>query len=159
VHCSKSTKNPLGLAETWLDSTRSVWTPLDSRVWLDWIGLDAVGVYAPLGWVEVYLCSFLEPSALDGGGGSAPRPGRLYPRGKTRYPLYTRLGGPQGRSGRAENLVPTGIRSRTLWPLVSHCNDCSTRPTHQKYTLSIIWLASKTRAKRQIVSCKVKKAL
>ena len=25
--------------------------------------------------------------------------------GKTRYPFYRRLGGPQGRSGRAENLV------------------------------------------------------
>jgi len=36
---------------------------------------------------------------------------------KTRHPLYRRLGGPQGRSGRAENLVPTGIRSRTVQPL------------------------------------------
>jgi len=57
------------------------------------------------------LYSFLGPSALDGGGGSAPRPGRYLPPGKTRYPLYRRLGGPQGRSGRAENLVPNGIRS------------------------------------------------
>ena len=30
---------------------------------------------------------------------------------RTRYPLYRRLGGLQGRSGRAKNLVPTGIRS------------------------------------------------
>ena len=45
---------------------------------------------------------------------SAARPGRTLPPGKTRYPLYRRLGGPQGRSGRAENLVPTGIRSRTV---------------------------------------------
>jgi len=37
--------------------------------------------------------------------------------GKSRYPLYIRQGGPQGRSGRAENLVPTGIRSRTLQPV------------------------------------------
>ena len=42
---------------------------------------------------------------------SASRPGRSLPPGKTRYPLYRRLGGPQGRSGRAENLVPTEIRS------------------------------------------------
>ena len=42
---------------------------------------------------------------------SAARPGRTLPPGKTRYPLYSRLGGPQGRSGRAENLAPTGIRS------------------------------------------------
>jgi len=43
--------------------------------------------------------------------GSAARPGRTLPLGKTRYPLYRRLGGHQGRSGRAENLTPTGIRS------------------------------------------------
>jgi hypothetical protein len=27
------------------------------------------------------------------------------------------LGGPQDRSGQAENLVPTGIRFRTVWPV------------------------------------------
>ena len=42
---------------------------------------------------------------------------------KNRYPLYRRLGGPQGRSGRAENLVPIGIRSRTVQPVVSHYTD------------------------------------
>jgi len=35
----------------------------------------------------------------------------LFTPGKTRKLLYMRLGGPQGRSGRAENLDPTGIRS------------------------------------------------
>ena len=40
--------------------------------------------------------------------------------GKTRYPFYRRLGGPQGQSGQAENLVPTGIRSRTVKPVASH---------------------------------------
>ena len=34
------------------------------------------------------------------GDGSASRPGRFLTPGKTRYPLYRRLGGPQGRSGR-----------------------------------------------------------
>ena len=33
------------------------------------------------------------------GEASAARPGRSLPPGKTRYPLYRRLGGPQGRSG------------------------------------------------------------
>ena len=34
------------------------------------------------------------------------------PTGKTRYSLYSRMGGPQGRSREgAENLAPTGIRS------------------------------------------------
>jgi len=50
-------------------------------------------------------------AALEGGEWSAARPGRTLPPGKTHYPLYRRLGGPQGRCGRAENLVPTGIRS------------------------------------------------
>ena len=56
-------------------------------------------------------------AALEGGEWSAARPRRTLPPGKTRYPFYTRLGGPQGRSGRAENLVPTGIRSRTVQPV------------------------------------------
>ena len=64
-------------------------------------------------------------AALEGSEWSAARPGRTLPPGKTRYPFYSRLGGPQGRSGRAENLVPTGVRcpdrpalsqSRTLIP-------------------------------------------
>jgi len=52
-------------------------------------------------------------AALEGGEWSAARPCRILPLGKTRYPFYRRLGGPQGQSGRAENLVPTGIRSQT----------------------------------------------
>jgi len=56
-------------------------------------------------------------AALEGGEWSAARPGRTLPPGKTRYTFYMGLGGPQGRSGRAENLVPTGIRSRTVQPV------------------------------------------
>ena len=33
--------------------------------------------------------------------------------------------GPQGRSGRVENLVPTGIRSWTFQPVVTCYTDCS----------------------------------
>jgi len=55
--------------------------------------------------------------ALEAGEWSAARSGRTLLPGKTRYPFYRRLGGPQGRSGRAENLVPTGIRSRTVQPV------------------------------------------
>ena len=61
--------------------------------------------------------------ALEGGEWSAARPGRTIPPGKTRYPFYRRLGGPQDRSGRAENLVPTGIRSQTVQPVVSRYTD------------------------------------
>ena len=46
------------------------------------------------------------------GEGSASRPGRSLPRGESRYPLYRRLGGPQGRSGQVRKIShPTGIRS------------------------------------------------
>ena len=58
-------------------------------------------------------------AALEGGEWSAARPGCTLPPGKTRYPFYRRLGGPQSRSGQAENLVPNGIRSRTVQPVVS----------------------------------------
>ena len=61
-------------------------------------------------------------AALEGGEWSAACSGRTLPPGKTRYPFYRRLGGLQGRSGRAENLVPTGIRSRTVQPLVAILN-------------------------------------
>jgi len=53
-------------------------------------------------------------AALEGGEWSAARSGRTLPPGKTLYLFYRRLGGPQSRSGGAENLVPTGIRSRTV---------------------------------------------
>jgi len=62
-------------------------------------------------------------AALEEVGWSAARPDRTLPTGKTRYPLYRRLGGPQGQSGRAENLVPTGIRSRTIQLVVSRYTD------------------------------------
>ena len=71
-------------------------------------------------------------AALEGGEWSAARLGRTLLPGKARYPFYRRLGGPQGRYGRAENLVPTGIRSRTVQPVVSRYTDCANRPTHTR---------------------------
>jgi len=66
-------------------------------------------------------------AALEEGEWSAARLGRNLAPGKTRYPFYRRLDGPQGRSGRTENLVPTGIRSRTFQPVVSRYTDWATR--------------------------------
>jgi len=68
-------------------------------------------------------------TALEGGKWSAAHPGHTLLAGKTRYPFYRRLGGPQGRSGRAENFVPTGIRSWIVQPVVSRSTDWATRPT------------------------------
>jgi len=54
------------------------------------------------------------------GEGSASRPGRSLPPGKTRYPLYRRLGGPQGRSGQVQKISPPpGFDSRTVQPVAS----------------------------------------
>ena len=55
-------------------------------------------------------------------GGQPHAPAASTP-GKTWYPSYRRLGGPQVRSGGAENLVPTGIRSRNVQPVVSRYTD------------------------------------
>ena len=42
------------------------------------------------------------------------------PPGKTRYPLYRRLGGPQRRSGRVRNISnPPGFDPRTVQPVAS----------------------------------------
>ena len=80
----------------------------------------------PRGWVEVKLyCSMT--AALEGGEWSAARPGHTLPPVETLYPLYRRLGGPQGQSGWTENLVPTGIQSWTVQPVVSRCIDWATR--------------------------------
>ena len=59
-------------------------------------------------------------AALEGGEWSAARPGRTLPPGKTRYLFYSRLGGPQGRSGRAENLVPTDYISVQWYCIRTH---------------------------------------
>ena len=77
-------------------------------------------------------------AALEGGEWSAARTGRALPPGKTRYPFYRRLGGSQDRSGRAENLVPTGIRSRTVRPVVSRYTDLATGPTRCQWVPNII---------------------
>jgi hypothetical protein len=81
-------------------------------------------------------CSLYRPSVAQRMGrgtrrgwavSSTPRP-HVTP-GKDRYPFYNRLGGPQGRSGQAENLVPTGIRSRTVQPVAQSLYRLS-YPTH-----------------------------
>jgi hypothetical protein len=62
-------------------------------------------------------------AALEGDEWSAARPDRTLPPGTTRYPLYMRVGGPQGRSGRAENLAPPEFDPRTVLPVVSRYTD------------------------------------
>jgi len=49
------------------------------------------------------------PVALEEDEWSEARPGRTLPPKNTRYPFYRRMGGRQGRSGQAKNIVLTGI--------------------------------------------------
>ena len=68
-------------------------------------------------------------TALEGGEWSAARPGGTLPPGNTRYPLYRRLGGPQGRSGQVCKISsPPGFDPWTVHPLASHNTDYATRP-------------------------------
>jgi len=58
-------------------------------------------------------------------GGQGNAPAALSPE-KTRYPLYRRLGGPQGRSGRVRKFSPQpGFERRTVQPEASRYTDCT----------------------------------
>ena len=53
-----------------------------------------------------YSSTLFQTCALEGGEGSASRPGSTLPPGKNRYPFYGRLGGSQGRSGLVRKISP-----------------------------------------------------
>jgi hypothetical protein len=75
-------------------------------------------------------------SALEGGKGSMSRSGRFLPPAKTRYPLYRRLGGPQGRSGQVRKISPPpGFHPQTIQPVASRCTDWATRPNAIQVTV------------------------
>ena len=65
------------------------------------------------------------------GSGQQHAPGRTLSTGKSRYPLYTRLGGPQGRSGRTDNLAPPGFDPRIAQSVVCCYTDWATGPTRK----------------------------
>jgi hypothetical protein len=78
-----------------------------------------------------YSYTFSFTSALDWVGGQHHAPAALPP-GRTQYPLYRRLGGPQGRSGRAQKISPSpGFDSRTgKPPAVAIATEVSQPPNH-----------------------------
>jgi hypothetical protein len=55
---------------------------------------------------EMYSSTLSLTLALDGGVLTKPRPGRFTSGKQTCYPLYRRLGGPQGWSGRVQKISP-----------------------------------------------------
>jgi len=71
----------------------------------------------------MYSSTLSLTSALDGKGGQHHAPAAL-PSGRTLYPLYRRLGGPQGRSGQVRKMSPpTGFDAQTVQPVVSCYTD------------------------------------
>jgi len=63
-------------------------------------------------------------SAQERGRWSMPCPAAL-PLGKTLYPTYRKLGGPQGRSGQVWKIsTPPGFDLQTVQPVASHYTDC-----------------------------------
>ena len=71
----------------------------------------------------MYSSTLSLTSALDGVGGQCYAPAALPP-GKTRHPLYRRLGGPQGRSGKVRKFSPSpGFDPRTVRPVASRYTD------------------------------------
>ena len=80
----------------------------------------------------MYSSTLFLTSALEGDEGSASRPGRTLPPGKTRYPLYRRLCGPQGPSGQVRKISPApGFDPRNFQPVDSRYNDYATRPSYE----------------------------
>jgi hypothetical protein len=63
----------------------------------------------------------------------------ILPQGKTRYPLYRRLGGPQDRSGRVWKISPpSGFDPRTVQPVTSRYTDYAIPAQLYSYTPSLI---------------------
>ena len=73
--------------------------------------------------VDIQLYSFFNLSTRWGGSSMA-HPGCFTPRKEIQYPLYRRLGGPQGRSGRVQKIShPLGFDPQTIQPVASHYTD------------------------------------
>ena len=77
---------------------------------------------------QMYSSTLPSTLVLDGCGWSTPRPSRFTP-GKTRYPLYRRLGGPQGQSGRLRKILPLpGFDPQPIQSVASRYTDCAIVP-------------------------------
>ena len=78
-----------------------------------------VGVLLHLVWIPI--------TRWGGGGWWRPPPNRFTPRKNTRYPVCSKLGGPQGRYGRAcrrqSLLPPLGFEPRTVQTIASLYTD------------------------------------
>jgi hypothetical protein len=72
-----------------------------------------------------------------GVGGQRHAPAALPP-GMTRYPLYRKMGGPQGRSGQVLKLSPpAGFDPRTVQPVASRYTDWAIAAHQRKLTADL----------------------
>jgi hypothetical protein len=68
----------------------------------------------------------------------------LYPQKDIRYPLYRRLGGPQGRSGKVHKISPPPwFEPWTVWPVFRRYTDCVLRAHNCLCSDELISLLSK----------------
>jgi len=89
----------------------------------------------------MYSSTLFLTSAQDGVGGQRHAPAALTP-GKTRYLLCRRLGWPQGRSGRVQEISPPpGFDLRTVQPVARRYTDWAIpAPPPHTYTNIYIYL-------------------
>jgi hypothetical protein len=75
-------------------------------------------------------------TTLEGGEGSVSCPSHSLPPGKTRCPLYRRMGGPQGRSGQVRKISPPpGFNPWTVQPVASRYT--SNKVVHHKLSIMV----------------------
>jgi hypothetical protein len=87
-------------------------------------------------------------------GGQRHAPAALPP-GMTRYPLYRRLGRPQGRSGRVLKILPPlGFDPRAAQLVASCYTDCAV-PAHGWYRYCLIIQLSDNSAAVQSCGCQI----
>ena len=90
-------------------------------------------------WEQVYSSTLPSTSALGWSRWSTPRPDGFTP-GKTWYPLYRRLCGSQGRSGRVRKISPSpAFDPRTVKPVAGRYSDWVIPTTHLS-----LWFRSQT---------------
>ena len=79
----------------------------------------------------MYSSTLSLTSALDRGGGKRHASATLPP-GKTLYPLYRRLGGPQGWSGQVQKISPSpGFDPRSIQLVASRYTDYTIPARHE----------------------------
>ena len=87
--------------------------------------------------------------------GGQRHPPAALPPGKTRYPLYRTLCGPQGRSGRARKISPVpGFDTRTVQPVASRYTDWAIAAhlidQYQNYDRKILLQSIRFAGERQV---------